>query len=321
MCLLSVYSPQALVNVEHLETGADDNRDGYGFAVIVGDRIETGHGMNADAMIEAFDAVRTAHPESWAMFHSRYTTDGPTTPDNCQPFLVGGDERTVLAHNGILPKQARPGPKDHRSDSRILAEAMIPQRMFGRLHRERGRKNLEKWMGIEGYPNKIAILTVDPRYKGNAFILAEDLGEWVDGVWHSNGAYKPWRAFRPSTVGGLKDPWGAYMAGAISYSEYIDLKYGITKPATVACWLCEKTSCVDQVYMFCRDCKICLDCYDSIEVCTCWVPASQRTDERDPSDGEDGELSPVAVEAALAGLPADQANRVREALSETGTLT
>lgn len=189
MCLLSVYSPGAMVNLDHLRNGAACNPDGYGYAIVAGDRIETGHGMIASAVIEAFDRARQLHPESWALFHSRYTTDGSTTVDNCHPFVVGGDARTVLAHNGVLPRAASPRGQDKRSDTRILAEDLIPAGMFGKLNRSRGRRSLTKWILSEQYPNKIAILTVDPRYRENAFILNESAGEWVAGVWHSNTGY------------------------------------------------------------------------------------------------------------------------------------
>lgn len=318
MCLLSVYSPGAMVNVEHLEAGAYNNPDGYGFAVIVGDRIETGHGMDAFAVIDAFDRVRFAHPESWAMFHSRFTTDGLTSVDNCHPFQVGGDARTILAHNGILPHAARPKGKDQRSDTRILAESLIPNRHFGRLHRPRGRRALEKWIGSEGYPNKVAILTVDPRYRENAFILGEHLGVWDSGVWHSNFDYVPYTFTPRASVAKMSDPFGAYMAGKISYSEYIDLKYGIVKQSPV-CPVCDEAKDVDTAYMYCRKCKVCLDCLTSLEGCDCWIPHSKRDEVPYPGGtihDDDGELSPVAVEAALANLPTEQAIRVRSVLGK-----
>lgn len=315
MCLLSVYSPGALVNVDHLQAGADNNPDGYGFAIIAGDRIETGHGMDSYAVIDAFDRVRLAHPDSWALFHSRFTTDGLTSEDNCHPFIVGGDERTILAHNGVLPQDARPGKRDPRSDTRILAEDLIPGGRFGNIHRSRGRRRLSKWMHKDGYPNKIAILTVDPAFQENAYILGESLGHWESGVWHSNTDYIPWKPLRRSLrppASAENDPYGAYINGDITFSAYLDYKYGPKQRDTNQCYFCpEGRSNLDLVYGYCRTCQTCLDCLDDISVCDCWVPASKRT-----GKSKDRELTAATIDTALASLPADQAAQVRDVLRD-----
>lgn len=315
MCLLSVYSPGALVNVEHLHAGSDNNPDGYGFAIIAGDRIETGHGMDAYAVIDAFERVRLAHPDSWALFHSRFTTDGLTSEDNCHPFRVGGDQRTILAHNGVLPQDARPGKKDPRSDTRILAEDLIPGGRFGDIRRSRGRKRLTKWMHKDGYANKIAILTVDPKFGDNAFILGEDLGHWEGGVWHSNLDYLPWRPVRRSLRPPLPvedDPYAAYVRGDITFATYLDYKYGPSGRGE-GCFFCPPgQEQIDRTYNYCRACETCLDCYEDIAKCDCWVPASKRP----AKSGDKPKLSATAIDTALATLPAEQAAQVREALKD-----
>lgn len=279
MCLLSVYSPGALVNVEHLENGATCNPHGYGYAIIVGDRIETAHGMEPWAVIDAFDRARTLHPESWALFHSRYTTDGSTTVDNCHPFVVGGDARTVLAHNGILPVHPRAG--DLRSDTRILAEDLIPSGRFGKLWRPRAQRKLTEWILRDRYPNKVAILTVDPRYKGNAVILNEDAGKWVSGVWHSNDGYMPSRYYSSRTgADEMRDAHGdaveaAYARfgnGEISYSEYLNVLY--TGKDAGNCDWCTGKGTVNATYGYCTACNMCVDCWSNLDACDCWSPHS-----------------------------------------------
>ena len=277
MCLLSVYSPGAVVVPRHLENGAFCNPDGFGFAVIVGDRIEVGKGMDPDAVLQAFIRVREAHPDGWAMFHSRLTPDGEMSEDNCHPFIVGGDERTVLGHNGILPSEARPGKGDVRSDTRILAETLIPRGRFGKLRRARARRNLERWIARDKYPNKVAILTVDPTYPAQAFILGEHHGEWVDGVWHSNDGWKPWKPLKPwrSTPSAKvsDSAFKRYVNGEISLSELLDADPRESGTEFI-CFACSTDANVDRVYRYCRGCKACLDCFDSIEDCDCWLPQS-----------------------------------------------
>lgn len=314
MCLLSVLSPGVLPDTDHLMNGACNNPDGFGFAIIVrdridGDRIEVGHGMDPYATVDAFDRVRTAHPESWALFHSRFTTDGGTTEDNCHPFIVGGDARTILAHNGVLPKEARPKGKDPRSDTRILAEDLIPGGRFGPLHRSRSRRNLTKWMHQTGYPNKIAILTVDRRYRGNAFILGEKLGRWESGVWHSNTDYRGW-GLRPSLTSASPTAYDRYIAGEISFGEYLSTRMSGEETEYV-CGPCNSSVSVDRVYRYCRACRTCLDCWDQISACDCWIPASAR---RSSTSSTDADLTPDEIDRALSHLPAEQAAAIKAEL-------
>ena len=303
MCLLSVYSPGATVNIEHLRNGADCNPHGYGYALIGNGAIESGHGMDSEAVIEAFDRARTIHPAGWALFHSRYTTDGLTTVDNCHPFIVGGDPRTVLAHNGILPDEARPGKGDPRSDTRILAEDLIPGGKFGRLN-ARGRRRLAKWLLRDDYPNKVAILTVDPRFSAPCFILNEDLGTWVNGVWHSNSGYLPTRrnTYRSSywwddastEPTDASESYSRYRSGQITYSEHLDNVLGAARRMMTDCDICDAVGTVNRVYGYCRNCKCCADCYVSLDDCDCWSP-----------DSVDQVVAALERDRAEYGTPAD----------------
>lgn len=309
MCLLSVYNPGAVIDRDHLLNGAECNPDGYGFAVAVDGRIEIGHGMDAVAVVEAFTRVRESHPDTYALFHSRYTTDGTTTVDNCHPFFVGGDARTVLAHNGVLPAEAIPAKGDDRSDTRILAESLIPRGMFGiGLHRARVRRNLRRWMLRNKYPNKIAILSVDPRYQQTLYILNEDAGTWVDGVWHSNSGYLPrTRTYGWSTIGGtgyptstdplVREARARWISGEISYSEYLDTYYGINrKKHSNDCPICESYGSVNLQYGYCTICKVCIDCFYDIEECDCYTPGVQR-------DAIKAEILAMGTPMALTGPP------------------
>lgn len=310
MCLLSVYSPGAMVDVDHLRNGAACNPHGYGFAIVAGDRIETGHGMTSGAVIDAFDRVRQLHPQSWALFHSRYTTDGSTTVDNCHPFRVGDDPRTVLAHNGVLPQAAWPQAADLRSDTRILAEDLIPSGRFGKLWRVRARRNLTKWMLSTNYPNKIAILTVDPRYRENAFILNEEAGDWVNGVWHSNTGYLAPRRPALSAYSWSDEPYAdhgwevsaayrAFKSGKITYSDYLDILYTGNRPQD--CQICATPGTVNVAYGYCTHCKHCADCAAHIDSCDCWSPQSTETI-RAAISGDDG--PPMALETSYPAVVA-----------------
>src|SRR4051812_2097818 len=98
MCILTLFKPGVTPDLLALRAGAAANPDGHGYAVVADGRILTGHGLDPDAVIDQFATVRAEFPDTAALFHSRLATHGAVCADNCHPFVVGGDERTVLAH-------------------------------------------------------------------------------------------------------------------------------------------------------------------------------------------------------------------------------
>jgi predicted glutamine amidotransferase len=156
MCLLTFIPGGVQPELDALSCGADVNPDGHGWAIVAGQRLLVGHGMNPAETIASFAEARGRHPDGPALFHSRYATAGRVNVDNCHPFAVGGDPRTVLAHNGVLPASVQPSRGERRSDTRIAAEDFLPR--FGSLRSRAARLRFEKWMTLR---NKIVILTVD----------------------------------------------------------------------------------------------------------------------------------------------------------------
>lgn len=196
MCLLSYYPPNAVVNREHLACGAECNPHGHGYAVVLpdGSDIIVGHSMDPDVVLDEFVALRDLYPDSYALFHSRITTHGTTSLDNCHPFIVKGlgpQGLTVLAHNGILPANCQPRRGDKRSDTRILADSLI-QGQYPALDKPATRDRLEAWLGRG---SKVLILTTNPRYKETAYLFNEALGDWTGGVWHSNDSWSAGRGW------------------------------------------------------------------------------------------------------------------------------
>jgi len=187
MCILTFLQPGITPDLDALEGGAAANPHGHGYAVITDDRILVGRGLDPQAMISEFAAVRANYPAGAALFHSRLATHGLIDPANCHPFALGGDERTVMAHNGILPITVHPVEGDLRSDTRIAAEDFLPTRPFGSLDSPPGRDRLERWLGHD----KMVLLSIDPAYMHRAYLFNERYGYWTDkGIWYSNLSYR-----------------------------------------------------------------------------------------------------------------------------------
>jgi glutamine amidotransferase len=249
MCLLTFLPAGVMPDVAELWHGTQVNTDGHGFALVDGGRLMVRRGMDADRVLEEFVLARHRRPHGPALFHSRLGTHGGCGVDNCHPFAVGGDARTVVAHNGILPATVRPRKGDRRSDTRIAAEDFLPA--FGSLRLRRTRLRLERWMTPH---NKMVILTVDRRFKQRSYILNERSGLWDGGTWYSNDGYLPAPPRRWPQPPPCDTTPGARRA-------LPDVR-------------CERCGFVlDPMDDACPDCGWCLDCGEMPADCWCYAPA------------------------------------------------
>lgn len=258
MCLLTYFPAGVLPDADALRCGAQCNNDGHGFGILIPGQedILVFKSMNAAEAIDEFVRMRAQYPEGPALFHSRLTTHGNTGVDNCHPFVVNGDPRTVVAHNGILPTDAHPkkigttvvhkttkdkvpyqvieNVYDDRSDTRILADDLLMAR-WSNLDSRHSRKRLTAWLGRS---NKILVLTTDPTYRRNAYLFNSGLGEWVGGVWYSNSSFRGYGR-RTASYGSWygsgvypSDDRSYRSAGVDSYgTEWDDLDWDADEPA------------------------------------------------------------------------------------------
>jgi glutamine amidotransferase len=182
MCILVFMAPGVMPDERKLENCAENNPDGNGFAIVDRDRIITRRSMDHGAFIPLFAKLRRQYPDGPAMWHSRIATAGVVGKSNCHPFRVGTDPKTVVGHNGILPRQFWPGKGDERSDTAILAARDLPMRNFD------GPRSMRKLSRLVG-TDKLVILTVNPRWRERAYLVGEQYGHWVGDTWYSNHSY------------------------------------------------------------------------------------------------------------------------------------
>jgi len=248
MCLLTFFPDSVVPDqqaIEGLHRGAEYNSDGFGYAIVTEGQILVQKGMNADKVIDQFTIDRMTFPEGPALFHSRIGTGGLVDESNCHPFYIGKDQKTVLAHNGILPELAQPAEKhDPRSDTRILAEDLLAEKPFGFFHSQLARDAFERWLGAY---NKVVILTANPRYPYSSLMFNQDKGHWYHDSWWSNDSYLPYYNTKKYT--------GAYVIGEYSYvTDKADEK------ADRTCPVCGQENAVDPDYRVCWSCSSCVDC-------------------------------------------------------------
>lgn len=253
MCMLSfIPAGKSLCDttVTSLYNGGVANRDGYGWAIASSrGLILMGRSLDLDTALEQFIVARSKD-DGDAMFHSRYATHGSVRLGNCHPFLVGNSHKTVLGHNGVLPKSVQPRNGDDRSDTAIMAAELLPSQ-YRRLDRPRTRKALSDYCGRG---NKLLILTVDTRYRETAYLINESAGTWDRGAWHSNYDYLGYsgRTYRATTA-----------------DEYVEIFDDPT-----ACYECGQRV---NDYGLCTTCLTCQDCLEQFDECLCFTPELYRS--------------------------------------------
>lgn len=348
MCLLTFCPAGIQPDSQGLLRGSVQNNDGHGYAIVHNGRLIIGKGMSAGQVIDEFMTKRAMFPDGPALFHSRFTTHGLTNVENCHPFRVGGDKQTVIAHNGVMPDEVQPRKGDHRSDTRITAESFLPR--FGYLSRSRTRQRFGTWMGSY---NKVVVLSVNPRFNQQAYIINESSGMWDGGIWYSNSAYKPYVPTRYTyrgpgkwtKDGGLwreeSDGWGndpgiysdGYREGSRAWdAEYASNGAGVDKLVLDPCWNCGLEIDIDQDDK-CPSCGWCTECMEMGQNCFCYSPSrfsdtatsatgwprevtvSRRSEDRDLTPGERVMLGIGQKALTATASTADRIDRMIEGFS------
>jgi hypothetical protein len=276
MCLLTFFHDGVTPCIDDLTTGSHNNPDGFGFAIHDRTQIISFSSLNFDETLDKFLSVRAKHSGP-GLFHSRITTHGGTSLDNCHPFTIGNDPLTVMAHNGMLPIEASNG----RSDTRILAEDYIPA--WGGaplLNNKKRRKKLSKF--ADG--SKLVFLSANPDVQNDWYIINENDGHWVNGVWWSNNSYK-WARYSYSGSGMYTSGWGRVEHKPTPSDDYVeervwvkDLSFTDRDGSEVWAeqWVC--MNCLHEEYVDednidwqdnCPKCDCCWYCTEDRLMCYC----------------------------------------------------
>lgn len=275
MCMLCVIPPNIIPSIDKLENSALNNPHGFGFAIAVPSeqRIICERTMDADESINRFLALRTQYPEGYAIWHARYATHGAKNVNNCHPFVVGGDQRTYLAHNGVLDVSIPHA--DDRSDTRVFAEELLPA--VG------GVTALDNdWVFdmFEDYTagSKVAVLTVDPAAKHPLYLLNSKAG-WEDasGVWWSNHT-----CYLDSWSTSYRKPYASYLDDEDNWWSKQDAK---EKKLGVESYVCPNEKCgaildiaeLEQGDGVCLFCGYCMDCEQGYDSCMCYIAPSRKS--------------------------------------------
>lgn len=204
MCLLTFIPEGVSPDMEKFRIAAINNPDGFGFAILAESKILTGHSMNFEEAADKFLDLRSRNSGP-AVFHFRWATHGSETIDNCHPFFLGQDSKSIVAHNGILPVKILKG--DDRSDTKVFAQDIMPA-VGGicALDDDDYFKQLSKW----ATGSKLVFLTLNEDAKYDFYIVNEQDGHWADDMWWSNDGYKSVQVYRSYGYGSYGHGWGGH---------------------------------------------------------------------------------------------------------------
>ena len=220
MCIAVAQTAGArMLTFDTFEQCYTRNKDGLGMAWInwaaphPDKRIRimrSSRNSNGDFDLERFyDFYRRTHllwgKHSPFMLHFRYTTHGDTDQYNCHPFRV--KPRLAMMHNGVLPMPpAGKGIKNLFHDNQVL-EKYSDTWHYAKLYFPKfGYLSFHGWLKeateqFIGTGNKLVFLDANRyseayRKKGfdNLIIYNEEQGEWHEGTWYSNTAWRPYVA-------------------------------------------------------------------------------------------------------------------------------
>ena len=259
--MLTFFPPGIQPDKDALENGQIGNRDGHGYAIVVPGyepRIIVNHGLNAEKILEIFMEDRFKYPDGPALFHSRFGTSGSTDEYNCHPFFMDDERMTVVAHNGILPPDIQPHKEDRRCDTRWAAEEYFGQ-SHGHLSYSGARALLAQDIG-KG--NKLVILTIDPKFPFNYYIINEDQGVWDESIWYSNYGYCT------PIISIYNGDWKPFHFYGTATGE--DTDYDTEFLDDTDCPVCNSKDAINPISLVCEMCGTCMECFKDLGECLCY---------------------------------------------------
>lgn len=185
MCLAIVKPSGIQVPKMHLTTGWQHNPNGAGYAFVKDGKVEIHKGfMKLKDFLDSYEVHEAVNQESNFLIHFRITSQGSDEASNTHPFEIDGG---ALIHNGTLSGTGSSYGKGE-SDTCKFANMFAKNLSFDFVQKYKARLN----DAVRG--SKLCML-----YENNTYqIVNESDGQWVNGVWYSNGSWRNYRAMTPA---------------------------------------------------------------------------------------------------------------------------
>lgn len=192
MCVIIAMPPGKMPDDTDWWDAMCQNDDGHGWTIRTPRGLIHDKGMKSVDVENSFRDARKRWPHQWAVWHSRFATQGVEDETNCQPFVIK-DGEWAMAHNGVLHLDDGPFDNRDRSDSRIFAEDHLAYATWAQLLEQ--KQVVDDWLR----PSKVVVLSGKRERHGPIIIFGEQRGTWssTDGCWWSSRPYH--RILTPTT--------------------------------------------------------------------------------------------------------------------------
>lgn len=191
MCIAILAKSGKALTEEQIESCWKINSDGAGFAYALKGNLVVVKELKS---MEKFKRLYFKHlPEaklSPMLIHFRIRTHGEVSIANTQPIQVS--KNCVFIHNGIIP--CVPNHKKH-SDTVMYSKLVLSQFREGFQSNETIRDVIRASTGA----SKLVFLQTN----GNAYIINDKAGEWIDDIWYSNWSHKSYSSKKTNTESGV----------------------------------------------------------------------------------------------------------------------
>ena len=242
MCIAILKTKDKYLDKNLLQTCAENNPDGCGFAYVDNNKIIIKKYLKFEDFWKDFEHIQKDYSNNAMLIHFRIATHGAVDTSNCHPFKL--NNRMALIHNGVISGY---GDKKDKVDTVDFIDKVIGNISW---------KNWKNPSFIElvgnaiGY-SKLAILDIT----GNYYIVNENNGEWVDGVWFSNSSYKKKKVVTTSSYNGKLFKDDDYY----SYDYYYNYHYPSDERLIYYCPECDIVTTSKDFVGKCWKCKRELD--------------------------------------------------------------
>lgn len=174
MCLIAFVPRGLRVPRDIFDFSGKENPDGFG-VMSAEEGVRKFFGRKALKRCRRYSRVLSDRQIAHAI-HWRWATHGNIDRDNCHPFTTPNGNAHIM-HNGVLPDTAKYATAD-KSDTRLFVDLLDDAPLSV------DDSPSPYWGGVQnaiGFSNKFVVLSGSTFY-----ILNEDAGTWIDGVWYSN---------------------------------------------------------------------------------------------------------------------------------------
>jgi len=176
-----IYKPAGKsISDKILETCWNKNKDGAGYMFAHNGQVIIRKGFfkfKSFMTSLRLDSTHTAKNKD-VVIHFRYATHGKIDKVNCHPHRI--TDKLAFAHNGIINIDVPSGSQV--SDTIIFGEKILKQLPDNWLKKQSYVELVGRYIGN----SKLVFLSG----KGDVNIIHQELGEWYEGCWYSNGGFR-----------------------------------------------------------------------------------------------------------------------------------